>query len=401
MIETITTFLTEQIAKNDLVAGGAVLAAMAFVLNQVKSWPFKIIKWMRLMFITEMDIPDRSETFKWVSEWLGQHQYMTKAKRITVEARRAGTAAYSPAPGRHLLWFKGRPMILRRARREGTGDNAHRAFREKWVIAMFGSRKRVEDFITECRLTVKKDADEFIKVYEVGEHGYWTRGTKKRKRDLTSVILGKGLRDTLADDVNNFIESKDWYNKMMIPYRRGYLLTGPPGNGKSSIVTAIASEFDLNINVLNLGQVGEDELSTLMGDMKENSILLLEDIDCAFIERENKQAISLSNLLNLLDGVSAAEGRIVFMTTNHRERLDAALVRPGRIDLELLIDNASPEQVAALYRRFYDKDPSVFVAELGDTEVSMAALQGHFLCYKDSPEDALEHIEELSCLPTE
>jgi len=111
MLETITTFLTEQIAKNDLIAGGAVLAAMAFVLNQVKTWPFKIIKWMRLLFITEMDIPDRSDTFKWVSEWLSQHQYMTKAKRITVEARRVGTAAYSPAPGRHLLWFKGRSVI--------------------------------------------------------------------------------------------------------------------------------------------------------------------------------------------------------------------------------------------------------------------------------------------------
>lgn len=401
MLETVTTFLTEQIAKNDLVAGGAVLAAMAFVLNQVKSWPFKIIKWMRLIFITEMDIPDRSDTFKWVSEWLSQHHYMTKAKRITVEARRAGTAAYSPAPGRHLLWFKGRPVILRRARREGTGDNAHRAFRERWVIAMFGSRKHVEAFVDECRKTVKKDADDYIKVFEVGEHGFWNRGHKKRKRSMESVILADGVSKTIADDVNGFIENKDWYNDMMIPYRRGYLLTGPPGNGKSSIVTAVASEFNLNINVLNLGQVGEEELSGLMTDMKENSILLLEDIDCAFVERENKIPISLSNLLNLLDGVSAAEGRIVFMTTNHRERLDPALVRPGRIDLELLVDTATPEQVGQLYRRFYDKDPCVFVAELGDAKVSMASLQGHFLSYKDSPEGALDNIEELICPPTE
>lgn len=397
MFEQAFQFITEQLGKNDLLAGGAILGALAYVLNYLKSLPFTILYWCRLAFVTDMDIPDRAPSFKWVSAWLAQHKYMKKAKRLTVEAEN-GEATMTPAPGRHLVWWGWRPVILNRVRREGTGDNAHRAFRESWKITMFGKRTGIEDFVEECRKASRKDADEFISVSDVGEHGYWNKSVKRRKRPIGSVILPGELRQILMKDVREFIDAKDWYVGMNIPWRRGYLLSGPPGNGKSSLITAVASEIDFEIMCLNLGQIGEDELVSLMADVKENCILLLEDIDCAFVERDNRRAISLSTLLNLLDGVNACEGRIVFMTTNHPEKLDPALIRPGRIDLHVELPNATRQQIARLYKRFYPESRNAddFATRVVDYKPSMARMQGYFLQYKHSVKQARENIKELA-----
>lgn len=397
MFEQVVQFVTEQIGKNDLLAGGAILGALAYVLNYLKSLPFTILYWCRLAFVTHMDVPDRAPSFKWVSAWLSQHQYMKKAKRLTIEAD-GGKATMTPAPGRHLVWWGWRPILLNRVRREGTGDNAHRAFREAWSITMFGRRAGIEGFIEECRKASRKDADDFIEVSDVGDHGYWNKAVRRRKRPIESVILPMGVKVKLMDDVQRFIKSKDWYIDMSIPWRRGYLLSGPPGNGKSSLITAVASEIGFEIMVLNLGQIGEEELVSLMADVKENCILLLEDIDCAFVERANRTPISMSTLLNLLDGVNACEGRIVFMTTNHPEKLDFALIRPGRIDLQVELPNATQHQISRLYKRFYPESRNAddFAAKAIKYTPSMARLQGYFLQYKDSVKQARDNIKELA-----
>jgi chaperone BCS1 len=390
-------FVMDQIGQNDLLAGGAILGALAFLLNYLRTLPLTILYWCRLAFVTHMDVPDRAASFKWVSAWLAQHKYMKSAKRLTIESE-SGKPIVTPAPGRHLVWWGWRPIILNRVRREGTGDNAHRAFREAWSITMFGKREGIESFIEECRKASRKDADDFIEVADVGEHGYWNKSIRRRKRPIGSVILPTGIRNRLMDDVHEFINSKDWYIDMNIPWRRGYLLSGPPGNGKSSLITAVASEIDFEIMSLNFGQIGEEELVTLMSDVKENCILLLEDIDCAFVERANRTPISMSTLLNLLDGVNASEGRLVFMTTNHPEKLDPALIRPGRIDLHIELPDATPYQIAQLYKRFYPESRNAddFAARVVKYKPSMARLQGYFLEHRNSVKRARANIKELA-----
>ena len=397
MFNQIVQFVTEQISKNDLIAGGAMLGALAYVLNYLKAVPFKIAYWFRLTFVTQMDIPDRADSFKWISDWLSEHAYSKKAKRITVETK-ANKATVTPAPGRHLVWWGWSPIILNRVRREGTGDNAHRAFRESWEITMFGNRNKVEDFIKDCRKASRKDADDFIRISEVADRGYWGTPIKRRKRSIDSVLLPTGVKDKLVKDVQEFIDAKQWYIDMNIPWRRGYLLTGPPGNGKSSLITALASEFNFKVLVLNLGQVGEEELCELMSDLREKCILLLEDIDCAFIERANRTPISMSALLNLLDGVNACEGRLVFMTTNHPEKLDPALTRPGRIDLKIDLPNATKSQIEGLYKRFFPdaKNSDDFAVRALQYQPSMAALQGYLLRHRHSVKSARSNIKELA-----
>jgi len=145
-----------------------------------------------------------------------------------------------------------------------------------------------------------------------------------------------------------------------VPYRRGYLLHGPPGTGKTSFTQAIAGALKLNICYLNLsnGNMDDDGLNRALNNAPSQSIILLEDIDGIFVARESVNqgrdgGVSFSGLLNALDGVRSQEGRILFMTTNHREKLDPALMRPGRADFHAYLGNASFNQMKGLFLRFY------------------------------------------------
>jgi len=108
--------------------------------------------------------------------------------------------------------------------------------------------------------------------------------------------------------------------------------------------------------------------------------------------------LTFSGLLNALDGVASAEERIVFMTTNHIEQLDPALVRPGRIDMKEFLGNATESQIRGMFLRFYEDKPDLadqFVRSLKNKSVSTASLQGHFVYFKDKPQQALENVSLL------
>lgn len=396
MFDQVYQFVLEQLGKNDLIAGGAVLGAIAFLTAQLRNVPMTVARWMRLLLVTHVDIPDRSESFTWVSDWLSSHSYSRKSRRITIEGH-GKTIKTTPAPGNHFIWWRGRPVILKRVRKEGTGDNAHRAFRESWSITIFGRRRGIENFIEECRAASKPEEAKYIRIRE-SSRDYWCSPNNRKKRGLDTVIMPDRLLEGIMEDINKFCGSEDWYDSMSIPWRRGYLLTGPPGNGKSSLVTAIASTLDYPVYILNLSQVVEDEISGMMRQIDGNSILLLEDIDCAFEERDKEYGVTMSTLLNILDGVNAAEGRIVIMTTNHPEKLDPALIRPGRVDVIYHIGNATVSQIERLYKRFYPEGDRArgFAIQAEKFGPSMAKVQGHLLRYKDSEAEAYKRIKDLA-----
>jgi chaperone BCS1 len=143
--------------------------------------------------------------------------------------------------------------------------------------------------------------------------------------------------------------SEDWYTEMGIPYKRSYLLYGPPGTGKSSFAQAIASEIKYSICFVNCSdKINDFNFNRLLNSAPKKSIILIEDVDAIFSERKNTEkmnALTFSGFLNSIDGVRSQEGRIIIMTTNFKERLDPALLRPGRIDESYEINYASRYQI--------------------------------------------------------
>lgn len=247
-------------------------------------------------------------------------------------------------------------------------------------------------------------------------------GHPRSKRPLESVILDKGVKERIVADVQDFLSSAKWYYERGIPYRRGYLLYGPPGTGKSSFIQALAGHLNYDIAMLNLSERGltDDRLNHLLTVIPQRTLVLLEDVDAAFANRRQVEVdgyqganVTFSGLLNALDGVGSAEERIIFLTTNHVDRLDEALVRPGRVDMTVRLGEATTYQIEQLWARFYsEKDPEgkskgeflrrlLEIGVLSDpsatgSRTSMAALQGLFLYNKGNPQGAIEMAWQLA-----
>jgi mitochondrial chaperone BCS1 len=147
----------------------------------------------------------------------------------------------------------------------------------------------------------------------------------------------------------------------------------------------------------------DDRLNYLLSVIPERSFLLLEDIDALFTEQRQMHAsyqsrLTFSGLLNALDGVGSSEERIVFMTTNHYDKLDAALLRPGRVDMSQYIGFATQEQALRMFLQFYPgfhAEAKRFSSQIIEHQISPAKIQGHFIRYKHHPPAALEHIAEI------
>jgi chaperone BCS1 len=185
-----------------------------------------------------------------------------------------------------------------------------------------------------------------------------------------------------------------------IPWRRGYLLHGPPGTGKTSVAYALAGELQLKLCTLSLTnpKLNDHSIADLLQRTPPRSLILIEDIDAFFNAREKQDArieVSFSGLLNALDGVAAQEGRIIVLTTNHRERLDPALIRPGRIDVAVELGNATADQVRRLFLRFFPQDQAMaeaLAASYPDGRLSPAQVQQSLLAADDAA-DARRRIE--------
>ncbi|KAF4597171.1 hypothetical protein EYR40_007622 [Pleurotus pulmonarius] len=267
----------------------------------------------------------------------------------------------------------------------------------------------------------------------------WTGIKIKPYRPLDSIVLPKGVLDSIIADARDFISSEEWYTQAGIPYRRGYLFYGPPGTGKSRIIQMPAGALGLELYTLSLSSNGLNDasLQSAADRIPKRGILLIEDIDCAFPSREDEDellanptavtlpprpgvpppprtSVTMSGLLNVLDGVNSDSGKIFMATTNYVDRLDAALIRPGRIDMKIEYKLANKEQAVALFNRFFvapntargpDDKPlhespphhelaDEFASHIPEDELTVAELQGYLLACKRRPQAALDGVSE-------
>ncbi|XP_053670362.1 mitochondrial chaperone BCS1 [Anopheles nili] len=377
----------------------------------------------RRHYMITLEVPCRDKSYQWLLQWItqkGARQTQHLSVETSFEQRDTGHVKtrydFIPSVGTHIMRYGGTWIKVDRAREQHTLDLHMGVPWETVQLTAFGRDKNMYfKILEEARQLALKNTEGKTIMYTAMGSEWRPFGHPRKRRPIGSVVLDEGVSERILRDCREFIKNPQWYSDRGIPYRRGYLLHGPPGCGKSSFITALAGEIEFGICLLNLSERGltDDRLNHLMNVAPQQSIILLEDIDAAFVSRqdtiqqkaafEGLNRVTFSGLLNCLDGVASTEARIVFMTTNYLERLDPALIRPGRVDVKEFVGHCSRHQLEQMFRRFYTDEDAVSNARTfaervaaDGRNVSPAQIQGYFMVHKMSDQQTvLDNVQQI------
>ncbi|KZL67550.1 mitochondrial chaperone BCS1 [Colletotrichum tofieldiae] len=396
-------------------------------------------------FTSKTDVHDPDEAYDMLDAWVSGQAFSKDASSslVSVESRRGRSMAqlspditakknlrFTPWGKPLYFWYQGHRLTLR-----CTQDKAALFPRNTMTVSCIGRSSQVlRDLMEECRVEYLKYCENKTSIFENYNNG-WKRTTTRDLRPIDTVIMNEQLKQTLLKDIRSFLDPKarSWYASRGLPYRRGYLLFGRPGTGKSSLSMSVAGCFGLDIYVLSLAAMSDGLLSALFRELPQRCVVLLEDVDAVgttqsrvsdtddFDSRSDdsqrslkpKGTVSLSGLLNVLDGVASQEGRVLIMTTNHIEHLDEALIRSGRVDkkIEFQLADAdvvrkifntvflqSEEELPDLEKRTDSNEKTLrlaeqFAAQVPELEFSPADIFSFLLANRDSPSGALAELK--------
>ncbi|KAF2801708.1 P-loop containing nucleoside triphosphate hydrolase protein [Mytilinidion resinicola] len=324
---------------------------------------------------------------------------------------------YEPYFGSHRFWHAGRLYVFDRSKRERQPSiwSSSRGDEELIELKCIGrSTKPIKALLSYIKTwSLEKEKAMTVIRRPAGKDrgrgaGSWDRVSSRPSRPMDTVSLDPDQKRKVVEDINEYLHpsSPRWYATRGIPYRRGYLFHGPPGTGKTSLSFALAGIFGLDIFCISLLEptLTESDLNRLFNNLPRRCIVLLEDIDTAGLLRDEKsdkkddaadgddrkrggsktsgqdfnmaeltkaiktanrkdkggddakQGVSLSGLLNAIDGVATHEGRVLVMTTNRPEKLDNALIRPGRVDMQVEFTLATRDQIRDIFIRMYSNE---------------------------------------------
>ncbi|KAL5389090.1 hypothetical protein PMIN02_007484 [Paraphaeosphaeria minitans] len=326
-----------------------------------------------------------------------------------------------PPVGKKIFWVGYRPFLFARtgsvtgtkSQRGGVVDYQGTPQNSIVILTPGWSLRPLMDFIKHCHeyKLINMDGSTNIsfssgKVDPYSGH-LWSTVVKARRR-LDTIDMDPASKAELVSDAEYYYseESKKFFADCGIPYRRGYLFYGPPGTGKTSFSAALAGQLNCDLYLINLatGEVSDGHLHRLFLALPRKCIVVIEDIDSCGIGREQGPAtiepkkprkpsapaplelpntpnganllgqppappkrnmVTLSGLLNAIDGNASAEGRLLIMTSNNPDILDEALTRPGRIDLKVCFGKMMPNAMHDIFKRLIGR---AAIASKGYTE---------------------------------
>ena len=229
------------------------------------------------------------------------------------------------------------------------------------ITLSFLTRDRgvIERFMHDCKPEEHRNSIHISLYAASGPSG----GLRRRKRGLETVFVDQAIKDKLVARLKWFVDAEEWHSARGIPWKLGIILHGQPGSGKTSLIHALASDLGFDIKYIkSLHGLGAAFMSGARKDL-----FVIEDIDTIAgalnrtpgVDGADERGMSgspLHEILNAMDGMQTPDGLKFIVTTNHLDRLDPAIVRPGRIDEVVEIGPLSRESARAMFIAFYGHD---------------------------------------------
>lgn len=385
--------------QNQFASGGLLLMLIGGVAAYLRGIPLAIWKFTKHQTTMSMTITDASSAFSWFRWWFQTHPKAAKIRQVdayTPYSNGETRAILGPAPGHHWFWYQGRPVWIEFTRKEEK-QMFGSSRTESFVLTTLGrDQKFFQDLLKNLQDTHEELTKDKPRLFVLGREN-WEEIEDYFPRMLESVILPPVLKTDVVADVQSFLSARNWYMQQGVPYRRGYLLYGLPGTGKTSLIQGLANHFGFNVYIVNLNEVSDAILAAAARKVESRSIILLEDVDCMNARRKvsvakekDKDSValgaSLSGFLNIIDGAQSPQNVLFFMTTNHIEKLDGALLRSGRCDVKIEFGEATHAQKSEFYSRVFPQDSAVVRNQFieGHSAQTIASFQDAILAERNA-----------------
>lgn len=418
---------------NPLVAGAMSLWGLGVVTWVCRGVPRAVWSLCKRQFTTSLSFTSdtagtSAETFAAFMRWFQQSRWARWSRSLSIlpgagrteygrydePLNDGGGTVIGVGEGSHFFLYRGWPFWLRHSRIK-EGGNQNRITYEVKLTGLGRSRQRVLDLIEEFRY---RPSPRRTGVYR-WDRNDWTRACDVLKRPLSTVVIDPAIKGELLGNLQRWMDSREWYEQRGLPYKLTCILRGLPGTGKTSLIKALAGHFDMNVCLLNLASMTDATFEQALSDAPDRSFLVIEDFDSTSATKARRalkakeanatnaaasagdesmaelfnMGLTLSGILNALDGLLSLDGKIVFLTTNVYEVLDPALVRKGRVDYTYEIGRLTDPEVREYVRLMFPGDDTSMPARFAD--ILGCDLQGLYFAHRDSASDLIAAIPKV------
>jgi hypothetical protein len=354
------------------------------------------------LYTVDIRSHDRTTFLKYLADNdFDQDHYSIQSHFVNLECtdNEGKNYTFSPGLGEHI-WRHEDETFLITIKEEGDPTFAGTCIDYYLRICVqHPNQKVLHNFVRSALLYTRPVDQHKIRIYYSRSRGYWESFNTIYAQPFEKIYIDPEMKVSIIRHIDGFIASKERYIEFGRPYKLNFLLAGVCGSGKSSLIKAIALKYKRPLYVLNFSKCLNDEnLVQLMADISDDAIILMEDIDAFFVNRDSKDNnVSFSALLNIMDGtMMKGNGVMMFLTANNPDHLDQALIRPGRIDRILKFDYPRHQEIRTAFFDITDsKNESEFAEfykHIKGIKINMSSIVDYLFRY---PTDYLDNIEEL------
>lgn len=360
---------------NPVVATVVSMGALASITFFLKDLPRSLLSFARRQFTTTLTLTNceygtNHYTFIAFMEWFNNSRWARWSRTYMIDGAyqpmakgwTRGTTTVGVGLGQHFFFYRGRLCWMTR-QRLGDGQHGHKITYEITIQMLGRNRPLLMELIDEFKW---KPIEDSVGIFKPSQNG-WAKMCDIPKRDLSTVFLDPDIKAHFCRQIESFQSEQSWFKDRGLPWKKTFLLEGPPGSGKTSLIKSLASHYGFNLCIMNLNEISDHYLEDALSSAPDRSFIVMEDFDDAVGDlkrshistiddcpkpllsevpqtttvalihsnsspKKELKFLTLSGLLNALDGLISLDGKIIILTTNDISRLDAALLRKGRVD---------------------------------------------------------------------